>query len=163
MIKIGVMALGIVCMAAAGAAQAQDNGDLSQAGKEIASEANSVTARAMGQGVGQKWDSDTVETLEGVVTEVESIKSRLGVTESLHIYVQTDTETLPVVLGPQRYLGTQNTKINQGDQVKITGSRVIDDNRPVIIASEVRKGDQTLRLRDRNGKPLWSGKGGRNQ
>ena len=37
------------------------------------------------------------------------------------------------------------------------GSRVTVQGKPELIAAEVRKGDETLRLRDESGVPAWSG------
>ena len=48
------------------------------------------------------------------------------------------------------------------DNLEIRGSRVTSQGKPAIIAAEIRKGDQILKLRDENGIPAWSG-GGRRQ
>jgi hypothetical protein len=47
--------------------------------------------------------------------------------------------------------------IKQGDKATVRGSRVSIDGKPAIIAAEVTKDGQTLRLRDDNGLPLWAG------
>jgi hypothetical protein len=41
--------------------------------------------------------------------------------------------------------------------VEVTGSRVTFRNKSAIIAAEVKKGDEVLRLRDSNGIPVWAG------
>jgi hypothetical protein len=105
------------------------------------------------------FDKKNIETITGDVVEAETIKSTLGVTKDLHIYVRTDKEKLPVVLGPEKYLDTQNVTILKGDRVEVTGSRVMVKNQPTIIAEKVKKGDQTLELRDNKGQPKWSGQG----
>jgi hypothetical protein len=43
-----------------------------------------------------------------------------------------------------------------GDQISITGSETKIRSRTVILASELKKGSQTLELRDKSGKPLWT-------
>jgi hypothetical protein len=48
-------------------------------------------------------------------------------------------------------------KIEPGDRVEITGSRVTVEGKPTIIAAEVRKGDEVLQLRDAAGVPVWAG------
>jgi hypothetical protein len=41
--------------------------------------------------------------------------------------------------------------------VEIKGSQVTVSGKPAIIAGEVKKGDETLKLRDESGVPVWSG------
>jgi hypothetical protein len=41
--------------------------------------------------------------------------------------------------------------------VEVKGSRVTFEGKPAIIAAEVKKGDEVLKLRDENGFPMWSG------
>ena len=43
------------------------------------------------------------------------------------------------------------------DRVSIKGSRVTFDGKPAIIAADVKKGDNVLKLRDANGRPVWAG------
>ena len=47
----------------------------------------------------------------------------------------------------------------KGDTLDIVGSRVLIDEEPVVIARQIRKGDNTWTLRDASGRPLWSGRG----
>jgi hypothetical protein len=98
-----------------------------------------------------------ITTIRGVVVGAPGggIGSVIGLGGVSEIRVKTDQETLPVQLAPQAYLDTQNTKLAQGDMVEVDGSRVIQNNRPVIIATQVRRGNQVLNLRDPQGKPLW--------
>ncbi len=55
------------------------------------------------------------------------------------------------------YLDNQDVRIAAGDRVQIKGSRVTLHGKPAIIASEVKKGDDTIKLRDDTGFPAWSG------
>ena len=48
-------------------------------------------------------------------------------------------------------------QLGVGDRVDIRGSRVSVEGKPTLIAAEVRKGNETLRLRDDQGLPLWRG------
>jgi hypothetical protein len=75
----------------------------------------------------------------------------------MYLTVKTDKEEVPVHLGPLWYLENQDVKIAPKDKVEIKGSRVTVQEKPAIIAAEVKKGDQTLKLRDEAGVPVWSG------
>jgi hypothetical protein len=76
--------------------------------------------------------------------------------KGVHLTLKTDKETVSVHLGPAWYLENQDVKIEKKDRLEIKGSRVSFGGKPAIIASEVRKGDQILTLRDNDGFPVWS-------
>ena len=129
--------------------------------------ANGVWAQpGMGPGAGQgagnpygrMYNPQTVETLTGEVMSVESIPGKGGGRAyGVHFTLKTDKETIPVHLGPSWYINKQNIKIEAKDKVEVTGSRVTFEGKPAIIAAEVKKGDQVLKLRDQAGIPLWAG------
>lgn len=109
---------------------------------------------------GRMWDPKTVETVSGEVTEVQQVAQPRGKAHGVHLVLKTDaTAALDVHLGPAWYVEAQPVKIAPGDRVTIKGSRVTIDDKPVLLAAEVQKGDQTLVLRDANGVPKWGGGG----
>lgn len=113
-------------------------------------------------GTGRLWNAKTVETVSGEVMEVQQIAFPGGKAHGVHLVVKTDaTPDLGVHLGPSWYLEQQTLKVAKGDRVTIKGSRVTLDGKPVLLAAELQKGDQTLVLRDENGVPRWSGGSGR--
>jgi hypothetical protein len=71
--------------------------------------------------------------------------------------LKTDKETLSVHLGPVWYLENQDIKIEAKDKIEVKGSKITFEGKPAIIAAEVRKGDDVLKLRDEAGFPSWSG------
>jgi hypothetical protein len=103
------------------------------------------------------YDPKTVETISGEVMRVDKILPTKGMTYGAHMVVKTDTETISVHLGPAWYLESQDVKIERKDQVEITGSRITFRGKPAIIAAEVKKGEEVLKLRDEDGFPVWSG------
>jgi len=80
----------------------------------------------------------------------------------VHLSVKTEKETIAVEMVPGWYVEKQPVKIEVKDILEIRGSRFASQGKPAIIAAEIRKGDQILKLRDENGIPAWSG-GGRRQ
>jgi hypothetical protein len=48
-------------------------------------------------------------------------------------------------------------KIQPKDTVEVKGSRVTVQGQPALIAAEVKKGDEVLKLRDEAGIPMWAG------
>ena len=109
-----------------------------------------------GMGMGMHYDPKTVETIQGEVTQVQEMQ---GMAAGVHLQVKTAKETLMVILGPASYLEQQKVKIAEGDKVEIKGSRVQHPQMAMLIAGELKKGDQVVKLRDDQGTPLWPKRG----
>ncbi len=100
----------------------------------------------------RNYDPKTVETIQGKVLSVEKMQQRGG---GVHFMLQTDKETIAVHFGPSWYIDKQTPKIETNDTITVTGSRVTVDGKPAIIAAQVKKGNEILKLRDENGIPVW--------
>jgi hypothetical protein len=103
------------------------------------------------------YDPKTVETISGEITTVDRITPMKGMSGGIHMNVKTDKETISVQLGPSWYLENQDVKLEAKDKVEVKGARATFAGKPSIIAAEVKKGDEVLKLRDDNGFPVWSG------
>jgi hypothetical protein len=101
----------------------------------------------------RNYDPKTVETIQGKVLSVEKTQQR---GHGVHLTLQTDKETISVHLGPSWYIDKQTPKVEANDTITVTGSRVTVDGKPAIIAAQVKKGNEVLKLRDDNGVPAWS-------
>lgn len=111
-----------------------------------------------GSAYGRMFDPKTVETTSGEITNIALITPTRGMTPGVHLTLKTDKgETLPVHLGPQWYIDQQSLKLATGDQVQVRGSRITFQDKPALIAAEVIKNGQTMRLRDDSGVPAWAG------
>jgi hypothetical protein len=68
-------------------------------------------------------------------------------------------EVLPVYLGPAFYIvGSEHAKyFKVGDKVTVTGSQVTVRGEPLMLATTVKRGNEVLRLRDKDGSPEWIG------
>lgn len=111
----------------------------------------------MGGQYAKMYDTKTVETITGEVVSVDKITPYRGMSRGVHLVLKTDKETIPIHLGPAWYLEKQDIKIMPKDTLEVTGSRITFKGKPAIIAGDVKKGDQVLKLRDENGYPYWSG------
>jgi len=103
------------------------------------------------------FDPKTVETFSGEVVSIDKIAPMKGMHYGVHLMLKTAKETISVHLGPGWYIENQDIKIEPKDKVEVKGSRITFEGKPAIIAAEVKKGDEILRLRDENGFPVWSG------
>ena len=104
------------------------------------------------------WISDgRARQGSGEVVSVGHFTPMRGMHHGVHMMVKTDKETVSVHLGPVWYIENQDVKIEPKERVEVKGSRIDLAGEQAIIASEVRKGDQVLKLRDEDGFPAWSG------
>jgi len=103
------------------------------------------------------YDPKAMETISGEVISVDRITPAKGMSGGVHMNVKTDKETISVHLGPSWFLENQDVKIAAKDKVEVKGSRISFGGKPAIIAAEVKKGDEVLKLRDDAGFPVWSG------
>ena len=110
-----------------------------------------------GTAYSKMYDPRTIETISGEVVRVDRITPQKGMSYGVHMNVKTGKEEMSVHLGPGWYLENQDVKIEPKDTVEVRGSRIRFEGKPAIIAAEVKKGDQLLKLRDNNGFPVWSG------
>lgn len=102
------------------------------------------------------FDVNTVQTIKGEVINIETITGKRG-PSGVHLTLKTAEGEIPVHLGPQWFLYKQSVKIEKGDQIEVTGSKITYEDNPAIIAQEVKKGNEVLTLRDKSGIPIWRG------
>jgi hypothetical protein len=103
------------------------------------------------------YDPKTVETISGEVISIDQFTPAKGMFGGIHMNVKTGKETISVHLGPSFYIENQDVKLEAKDKVEVKGSKITFSGKPAIIASEVKKGDEVLKLRDDAGFPVWSG------
>jgi sporulation protein YlmC with PRC-barrel domain len=105
------------------------------------------------------FNPSNVKTVTGTIQSVGMFlpeNAPAGTTAGLRLRVKTaDGNFVTVFAGPIWYAEQKDFYLMPGDQVSITGSESKIKNRTVMVASEIKKGTETLELRDRSGKPLW--------
>lgn len=110
-----------------------------------------------GSSYNRMYDTKTVETISGSVISIDQILPDKNMSVGIHLLLNTVNGNVSIHLGPAWYIENQDIQIIKGDNVSVTGSKVTYNGDQVIIAKEIIKGDQLLKLRDENGYPLWSG------
>jgi hypothetical protein len=116
-------------------------------------------------GGGRLFDPKTVETLHGNVVSVEQIHGQgcgqgrrgRGGGYGVHLTLKTADGQVPVHVGPNWFVEQQGLTIAQGDELDVTGSRVVFQGKPVIIAAQITKNGRAVRLREDSGVPVWGG------
>ena len=121
----------------------------------------------LGPGPGRKeqdpykniFDSKTIKTISGQVIKVDQIYQP-GVSLEMRLTVFVDNKNvMPVYLGPAFYIvGFERGKeFKIGDKVTVTGSQVTVRGELFMLATTVKRGNDALRLRDKDGTPQWVG------
>jgi len=98
------------------------------------------------------YDPGALESVSGDVTRVDRIP-QAGGGPGMHLVMRTDAgDHVSVALGPlwvaERY------GIAVGDRLEVIGWRVVR-GKTALVAAEVKRGHRVIRLRDREGTPLW--------
>ena len=101
------------------------------------------------------YDVKTVETIGGKVLSIEKTTPVKRRGYWIDVMLQTEKETIAVQLGPVWYIREQTPRIEPNDTITVTGSHVTLDGRSAIVAADITKGNELLKLRDDNGMPVW--------
>jgi hypothetical protein len=101
------------------------------------------------------YDAKTVETIGGKVLSIEKTTPAKKRGYWIDLILQTQKETIAVQLGPDWYIDKQTPRIEANDTITVVGSRVTMDGRPAIVAADITKGNELLKLRENNGIPVW--------
>ncbi len=116
----------------------------------------SVAQAQPGPGMRQRmYDPSKETTIKGTVDKVT--QGTRGMWMGTHLMVKTADATMEVMLGPSSFISGKGFSFAKGDEVEITGSKVTISGKESVIAREVVKGGKTLTLRDKTGRPEWSG------
>jgi len=105
---------------------------------------------------GRLYDPTTLRSLRGEVVWIKKLVPSDGMADGLHLLLKMREEAIPVHLGPLWFLERQDFTLVAGDAIEVVGSRVTFEGMPALIAAEVKKDDNVLRLREPGGFPLWS-------
>ncbi len=122
--------------------------------------ANAFGGIAIGERI-RMYNAQITTTVKCVIAEVGQVDQvwgpMKGKSYGVNLTVRTDKETLTVYLGPSWYVDRQDIKIGKNDIIEVKGCKKIYNGKFVIVAQEVIKNNQVLKLRDEDGNPVWEG------
>lgn len=73
-----------------------------------------------------------------------------------HLTILTRAGKLDVQLGPARAQSAQELGLRDGDQIEVTGCVISYEGRLVVLARQVKRGNQVMTLRTKRGYPISS-------
>ncbi len=106
-----------------------------------------------------RYNPSTEVTVAGTITDVQLHPGR-GAGTGTHLILTTNSGNYEVHVGPTAYIEKQQFAFAKGDQIQVIGSSAIISGTETLLARQINKAGKTLSLRDVNGIPLWSRRGG---
>jgi hypothetical protein len=111
------------------------------------------------QGMGQHrqfWDPNSIVSISGTVTSVDSQASPRGNNFMIRLIVKdTSNGSSTVVVGPSSYLDKEGITFSKGEKIKVTGSKVRFGDTEFVLAAQIDANGKEIKLRDGIGRPLW--------
>jgi hypothetical protein len=102
-------------------------------------------------------DAGKALTFSGTIEDV--VKSTDGTgryADGIHLVIAEGEKKHEVHLGPRAWLDKQDWQPAKGDVVNVKGYTCTCKGEGTMFAREIQKGDQILRLRGDDGRPMWS-------
>ena len=93
-------------------------------------------------------------TIKGTISKIDIICPIKGMGYGSVLILKSDKGTINIHLGPRWYI-EQNVKIQKGDKIEVTGSKVKYGKKEFIIAAKIINKKKSVELRDGKGNPVW--------
>lgn len=97
----------------------------------------------------------TIRIVDGKIAEVVYLPGATSDTASVEIRLQASEQSRLVRLAPTGFLKGSGLLLREGDAVTVKGFAVSGMEGDLIVATEIRKGEKTVSLRDASGRPAW--------
>ena len=99
-----------------------------------------------------KYDKSAEVKVKGIIDDVITAPDT-----TVHITLKSDTGSLDVVIGPEKFLKAMEVSYSKGDAVEVLGSKVVVNGNALMVAREVTRNGEVLCARDPRGEPVWVG------
>lgn len=102
-----------------------------------------------------KFDPANQTTIKGVIEQVNNYECPISGTMGSHLTVRSGPGTVEVHLAASKFLNEYGIAFTKGDSVEVTGTKVVFDGKPALLARQITVGDRTYSFRNDKGIPLW--------
>lgn len=96
-----------------------------------------------------------LRTAEGKITEVVYLPGATPDASMVELHLQSAGQSQLVRLAPVGFLKQSGLLLREGDTVSVKGFPVAGMEGDLLVATELRKGEKALSLRDARGRPAW--------
>lgn len=97
------------------------------------------------------YEKNTETNIKGTVRQIT-----VDANGMVHLAVRGRRESYDVLLGPQRFMKFLGIIYEKGEKVEVIGSRVTVDGAKLLLARTVRRKEDEIRFRDKQGNPAWN-------
>jgi hypothetical protein len=101
-----------------------------------------------------KYDASSEIKMKGTVEDLK-MPAKGHEKEIVHLVMKNGDQAVDLYLCPKSFMDDMGVTFNKGDEIAFTGSKVTQGGSEMMLAREVVKGQDTLVLRDGQGKPVW--------
>jgi len=102
------------------------------------------------------YKNGTMATMQGEVVSLGKTMAGNGRDYCLYLNLKTASGQIPVILAPESYARKIGLRFSPGEQVEVTGSQVPVQGKVVLIAAEIKRNGETIRLRELSGRTAWA-------
>ena len=103
-----------------------------------------------------KYDVSTEAKFKGVIDEVRDRECPISGGMGSHFMLKlADGKVLEVHLATTKFVKNYELVFAKGEEVEVTGSKVLFEGADAILAREVKRGNDDFVFRDPQGKPIW--------
>ena len=103
-----------------------------------------------------RFNTETLTSVNGKIMEVIQISTQAEMAFGTHILIDHNGDSIVAHIGPSWYLEKMKVRFEKGDYIELSGSQIVFEGEPVIIASSIELKGQTTILRNKKGVPKWS-------
>ena len=104
----------------------------------------------------QTWKNLKKDAVTGVIQDVQIEESCMGDRDVLQLKVMSNDGEVLVNVAPTVFVTHKKFNFAIGDKVAVTGVVYVVDGQKTMVAGQLKKGEETLVLRDGNGNPAWA-------
>jgi len=112
-------------------------------------------SRSAQQSQGSASPATALKAVDGKVSEIIYLPGATADSTMVEARVSTGAQATLVRLAPVGLLKQGQLALREGDTVSVTGFEVSGMEGDLVVATEIRKGDQRVVLRDSRGQPVW--------
>jgi hypothetical protein len=101
------------------------------------------------------FDAAAAVALTGVsIVRVDTL--RQGANTSVSALVVSGSDSITAMIAPVTFLAANSLTLAAGDVIDISGSKMMMGGKPMLVATEIKKGETKVVLRDKaTGAPAW--------
>ena len=101
-----------------------------------------------------KYDAAKEVKIKGTIEDIQEVE--MGKEKHILLILKAADQSYDVCVCPPAFLKEFEMTFEKGQELNVVGAKATVGDKPVILAREVVRGNNTLTLRDKQGGPVWT-------